>query len=78
LPGFDREFKGLSFNPEKARTLLRESRYGGVDMPPVTVSTSSYGNSVPEGISALAQMWEENLGINITIQNIDPIITRCA
>jgi len=72
LPGFDREFKGLSFNPEKARTLLRESRYGGVDMPPVTVSTSSYGNSVPEGISALAQMWEENLGINITIQNIDP------
>ena len=72
LPGYDREFKGLEFDPEKARALLSESRYGRGDMPPVTISTSSYGNSVPEGISALAQMWEENLGITVTIQNIDP------
>lgn len=72
LPGYDREFKGLEFDPDKARDLIKESEYGGGDMPPVTISTSSYGNSVPEGISALAQMWEENLGVNITIQNIDP------
>jgi oligopeptide transport system substrate-binding protein len=41
-------------------------------MPPITFSISSYGSSVPESISAMTQMWEENLGVKITILNIDP------
>jgi oligopeptide transport system substrate-binding protein len=72
LPGYDKDFKGLQFNPQTARELITESKYGSGDMPLVTISTSSFGNSVPEDVSALAQMWEENLGIKVTIQNIDP------
>jgi oligopeptide transport system substrate-binding protein len=72
LPGFDRTFTGLPFDPAKANELLKESKYGSGDFPPVTISISSYGNGVPEEVSALAQMWEENLGVKITVQNIDP------
>jgi oligopeptide transport system substrate-binding protein len=72
LPGFDRTFTGIPFDPAKAKELLKESKYGSGDFPPVTISISSYGNGVPEDVSALAQMWEENLGIKITVQNIDP------
>lgn len=72
LPGFDKDFKGLEFDPEKARTLLKESKYGNSELPPIIFSVLGYGNSVSEGISAVVQMWEENLGVKITVQNIDP------
>lgn len=71
LPGYNKNSKGLEFNPEKARALLQESKYGN-ELPPITFSVSGYGNSVGERVSALAQMWRENLGVTITVQNIDP------
>ncbi len=72
LPGYDKDFKGLEYNPEKARALLKASKYGNGELPPIIFSLSGYGSSVYEGISAITQMWEENLGVKITIQNIDP------
>jgi oligopeptide transport system substrate-binding protein len=72
LPGYDKYFRGLEFDPQKARELLKTSKYGNDDLPPIIFSISGYGNSVPNGISAVAQMWEENLGVKVTIQNIDP------
>lgn len=72
MPGYDKHLKGLEFEPDKARELLEESKYGSDDIPPIIFSVSGYGNSVSEGISAVTQMWEENLGIKVTIQNIDP------
>ena len=72
LPGYNKNTPGLEFNPEKARALIKESKYGDGEMPPIIFSLSGYGSSVSEGVSALAQMWKENLGISITVQNIDP------
>jgi len=72
LPGFDKNFKGLEFNPAKARELIKSSKYGQGDFPDVILSRSDYGNSVSEGVAAMVQMWEENLGVHITVQNIDP------
>ncbi len=72
MPGYDRDFKGLEYDPEKARQLIQDSKYGEGEFPEVIYSRSNYGSSVSEGTAAIVQMWEENLGIKITIQNIDP------
>ncbi len=72
LPGYDKNLGGFQFDPVRARELINSSKYGSAGIPPIIISTSSYGNSVPEYVSALAQMWQENLGVKITTQNIDP------
>ncbi len=72
LPGFDRNFKGLEFDPRKARQLLKESKYGNGNIPEIFFSLPNYGSYVPESVSSIVQMWEETLGIKIIIQNIDP------
>ncbi len=72
LPGYDKNFKGLEYDPEKARELIKESKYGSGEFPDVIFTRADYGSSVSENISSVVQMLEENLGIKITIQNIDP------
>jgi ABC-type transport system substrate-binding protein len=72
LPGYDKNLGGFQFDPERARELLKSSKYGSNGLPQIIMSTSSYGNSVPEYVSALAQMWQENLGVKITVKNINP------
>lgn len=72
LPGYSLDFKGLEFDPVKARSLLAESKYGGGNLPPITFTVSGYGSDVGSSISGLVQMWEDNLGVKITIQNIEP------
>ncbi|MEI8133154.1 MAG: peptide ABC transporter substrate-binding protein, partial [Leptolinea sp.] len=71
LPGYSLESKGQEYDPDKARALLAESKYNR-DMPPITFTISGYGSDVSNRISGLVQMWEENLGVKITIQNIEP------
>ena len=73
LPGYDLEMKGLPYDPEKARQLLQDSKYGGVEnLPPIVYTTSGYGSGADPEVSALAQMWNQNLGVNITIENLQP------
>lgn len=72
LPGYDKNSKGLEFNPEKARLLLKESKYGKGELPEILFSLPNYGSYVSESVSSIVQMWEENLGIKIIVQNIDP------
>ena len=71
LPGYSQGSKGQEYKPDKARALLAESKYSR-DMPPITFTISGYGSDVSNRISGLVQMWEENLGVKITIQNIEP------
>jgi oligopeptide transport system substrate-binding protein len=72
LPGYDKNLGGFQFDPERARALLQSSKYAGNPLPEIIISTSAYGNAVPEYVSALAQMWQDNLGVKITVQNINP------
>jgi ABC-type transport system substrate-binding protein len=72
MPGYDKNLGGFQFDPVRARELIQSSKYGGNGLPQIIISTSAYGNSVPEYVSALAQMWQENLGVKITVQNINP------
>jgi oligopeptide transport system substrate-binding protein len=73
LPGYNTALQGLPYDPEKARQLLAESKYGGADKLPLIVYTSGgHGSDIGSSVSALAQMWQQNLGITITVENVEP------
>jgi oligopeptide transport system substrate-binding protein len=73
LPGFNPALEGLPFDPEKARQALAETKYGSAQgLPPITFTDYGVGNTAGPSVAALAQMWEQNLGVTITIENLEP------
>lgn len=73
LPGYDVNLKGLPYDPAQARSLLAQSKYGGPNgLPPIVYTASGIGNTAGPDVAAMAQMWEQNLGVKITIENIEP------
>jgi ABC-type transport system substrate-binding protein len=72
LPGFSYELKGLPYDPEQARELLKQSKYGGPEgLPPIVYTNGGIGSYVSADIAAMAEMWEQNLGVTLKIENID-------
>lgn len=73
LPGYNPALQGLPYDPERARQLLKESKYGGVEgLPPIVFTDSGFGSDSSTDTAALIQMWEQNLGVTITVENIEP------
>jgi oligopeptide transport system substrate-binding protein len=73
LPGYDLGLQGLPFDPEQARRTLAESTYGGPDgLPPIAYTNAGIGSNSGPSVSAIAQMWEQYLGVEITVENLDP------
>jgi oligopeptide transport system substrate-binding protein len=73
LPGYNTQLQGLPYDPEKARQLLAESKYGGADqLPPIVYTSGGFGSDVGGSVAALAQMWQQNLAITITVENVEP------
>ena len=73
LPGFNPALKGLPYDPKGARQLLSQSKYGGPDgLPPIVYTAAGIGNTASPDVAAMVQMWEQNLGVKITIENLEP------
>lgn len=73
LPGYNTELKSLPYDPEAARKLLAESKYGGPEgLPPVIFTTSGLGSNIDADVAAKAQMWQQNLGVTIQVENLEP------
>ena len=73
LPGFNTALKGLPYDPEQARQLLEQSKYGGPEgLPPIVFTDQGTGTNVGADVAAMAQMWEQNLGVTITVENLEP------
>jgi oligopeptide transport system substrate-binding protein len=73
LPGYNLDRQGLPYDPVQARQLLTESKYGGPQgLPPIIFTDSGIGNSAGASVAAMAQMWQQNLGVTITIENLEP------
>jgi oligopeptide transport system substrate-binding protein len=63
----------LPYDPEQARQLLNESKYGGAaGLPPIVFTDGGFGSSSGGDTAALIQMWEQNLGVTITVENLEP------
>jgi oligopeptide transport system substrate-binding protein len=73
LPGYNLNLQGLPYDPGQARQLLAESKYGGPQgLPPIIFTDSGIGNTAGVSVAAMAQMWQQNLGVTITIENLEP------
>jgi len=70
LPGYNPDLIGLTYDPERAKQLLQESKYGE-DLPPLILTTAGRGElSNLDG--ALVDMWRGNLGVEVKVRQLEP------
>jgi oligopeptide transport system substrate-binding protein len=67
LPGFSKDTKGLPYDPAAAKQLLQDSKYAG-KLPPIQLTLSGQGATVDPLTEAIIQMWKQNLGVDVTVQ----------
>jgi oligopeptide transport system substrate-binding protein len=73
LPGYTPDLEPIPYSPEGARQLLAQSKYGGPQgLPPILYTTAGYGSYAGAEVSAQVEMWEKNLGVNISVENLEP------
>lgn len=73
LPGYNSALKGQTFDPARAKQLLAESKYGGVSgLPKIVYTASGTGSTVSSAVASRIQIWQQNLGVSITVENIEP------
>ena len=83
FPGYSEKISSLSFNLEKAKSLLVESKYASYngdsnsqeidtsEIPRITLTIPGTGGSPGFTTEIIADMWRENLGIDINIQQVE-------
>jgi len=70
IPGFNEDLQGLEFDPEKAQQLLAESNYAE-GLPDIEIASSGRGASVGPVSEAILFMWEENLGVDVSVRQTE-------
>ena len=71
FPGYNSEIRGFDYQPERARQLLAESRYGGdpAVFPAITLTVpGSSGSRVSAATEAILDSWRQVLGIEVEVQ----------
>jgi oligopeptide transport system substrate-binding protein len=67
MPGYDESVTSYEFDPEKAKTTLAESQYAN-NIPRIILTYAGTGGDAPNVLQAVADMWRENLGIDVELQ----------
>jgi oligopeptide transport system substrate-binding protein len=66
-PGYSEDVKGFTYDPERARELLEESRYAG-NMPRIILTYPGTGGDSPDTLQAIQAGWQDTLGIQVDLQ----------
>ena len=71
MPGYVQPFSGIPYNKNQAKTLLQSVYPDVTTMPPIVFSYSNAQIS-PKEAQTLQQMWQDALGITITLRSVEP------
>ncbi len=70
MPGHDEDLAGLDYDVTYAQQLIAGSAYSD-GLPPIVLSVSGDGTGVSSLYSAIAWMWQQNLGAQVEIQSTE-------
>ncbi|MBI5879362.1 MAG: peptide ABC transporter substrate-binding protein [Chloroflexi bacterium] len=69
FPGFNENLKGLQYDPDKAKQLIKESKYGDPSkLPEITLFISGAGGNAGPTTQAMVEMIKQNIGVDVNIQ----------
>jgi oligopeptide transport system substrate-binding protein len=71
MAGYQPNYQGLTYDARQARTLFRSVYPDPTSVPPITFSYPS-SNLPAQEVSALQQMWQDTLGITVTMRPVEP------
>jgi ABC-type transport system substrate-binding protein len=73
MPNYENpDLDPLEYDPEKALSLIAESKYGDVsEFPDITLHALGAGGATGRIIEAIVASYEENLGVPIEVQQTD-------
>ncbi len=74
MPGYANQgLKPIQFDPQRAKQLLAESKYGDASkLPPITFYVPGEGTSASSrSVASIAEMIKQNLGIEVKIQQTE-------
>ena len=72
FPGFSPDIDGLEFDPQLAKELLAQSAYADpTKRPRIILTVPGTGGSPGLTTEVVADMWRQNLGIEIEIQQVE-------
>jgi oligopeptide transport system substrate-binding protein len=75
IPGYSPDLTILDYDLEKAKELIAQSKYeDAANLPPIVFTAAGYGGNISEETGAIIQDWEDNLGVQITVRQLEPEI----
>lgn len=75
MPGNNENLPGIEYDIDKAKSLIANSKYKSVtEFPPIQITVSGWGGDISTSLGAIIQDWRENLGVDITVRQIEPEI----
>jgi oligopeptide transport system substrate-binding protein len=78
MPGYATDLPRVTFDAQAARAALARSPYAG-QMPDLILNEGGQGGQPSNLLTAVADMWRQNLGLKVQIKQLDPInYTRAA
>lgn len=72
MPGYNEDLEGFPYDPEKARQLIAESKYESAEnFPDIVLSVTGGGGAPFRTVSAIVEMYRENLGVDLIIEQAE-------
>jgi oligopeptide transport system substrate-binding protein len=72
MPGYNPDLKKTGFDVNKAKDLIKASKYGDPSkLPPIVLTTYGYGASASSVLQALIYQWQQNLGVTVTVRQLE-------
>ena len=72
MPGYNEALDGLDYDVEEAKELIAATEYVDIsNLPPITLTVDGYGNNIPSYLGAIIQEWEQNLGVEVSVRQVE-------